>query len=78
MIFELAFVCLVLMALGLAAVFTLWYLANWLRWSVPRAVASLGRGVAALPRRMRSLTVESPQGQAFNDSRDVWPMPADD
>ncbi|WP_439427167.1 hypothetical protein [Micromonospora sp. LA-10] len=78
MIFKLAFACLVLMALGLAAVAAVWYLAAWLWWSVPRAVASLRGGVTSLPHRMRSLTVERPQGQAFNDSRDVWPMPADD
>ncbi|MEV4660653.1 hypothetical protein AB0J85_01770 [Micromonospora echinofusca] len=44
MIFKLAFVCLVLMALGLAAVFALWYLTNWLWWSVKcAAYASGGR-----------------------------------
>ncbi|WFE58096.1 hypothetical protein [Micromonospora sp. WMMD712] len=78
MIFKLAFLCLVLMVLGLAAVFTVWYLANWLRWSVPRAVVSLGHWAVSLPRRMGSLTVDSPQGRPFNDSRDVWPTPTDD
>jgi hypothetical protein len=70
-IFKLAFACLVLMVLGLAAVFAVWYSANWLWWSMKRAVASL-------PRWARSLTVEPSPGRAFNDSRDVWPMPTDD
>ncbi|MEU5948224.1 hypothetical protein ABZ793_22065 [Micromonospora sp. NPDC047465] len=39
---------------------------------------AIRRGVASLPVALRSLTVEPPPGGAFNDSRDVWPMPRDD
>ncbi|WBC12536.1 hypothetical protein O7600_15200 [Micromonospora sp. WMMA1998] len=42
---------------------------------VRRAVRS---GAIALPSALRSLTREPPLGGAFNDSRDVWPVPADD
>ncbi|MEV4691114.1 hypothetical protein AB0K27_08315 [Micromonospora echinospora] len=60
-----------LFALGSAAVFALVYLAVWL-WQ------SMKRGVNSLPRALKSLTVEPPPAGAFNDSRDVWPMPKDD
>lgn len=64
----LAFV--VLPALGLALVLGLVY-------SAARLWRSVRRGVASLPRWVRSLTVEPSRG-AFNDSRDVWSMPTED
>ncbi|MEU7571359.1 hypothetical protein [Micromonospora sp. NPDC049240] len=71
--------------LALAAVVAVVCLARWLWRSTRRGVAALpgrlralpGR-LRALPGRLRALTVEPPPGAAFNDARDVWPMPVDD
>ncbi|MER7439607.1 hypothetical protein [Micromonospora avicenniae] len=60
-----------LLALGSALLLALVHLAVSLWRSVRRAVL-------ALPGSLKSLTVEPPPGSAFNDSRDVWPMPKDD
>lgn len=60
-----------LFALGSVAVFALVYLVVSL-WR------SMRRGATSLPRALKSLTVEPPPAGAFNDSRDVWPMPKDD
>ncbi|MGW4501642.1 hypothetical protein ACWENR_23905 [Micromonospora sp. NPDC004336] len=60
-----------LVVLGSVAVFVLAYLVVSL-WRLVR------RGVTSLPRALKSLTVEPLPGGAFNDSRDVWPMPQDD
>ncbi|MFI5851111.1 hypothetical protein ACIA8B_20805 [Micromonospora chalcea] len=60
-----------LVALGSVAGFALVYLVVSL-WRLVR------RGVASLPRALKSLTIEPSPGGAFNDFRDVWPMPKDD
>ncbi|MFG3418193.1 hypothetical protein [Micromonospora sp. NPDC048063] len=57
--------------LGLAAALAVVRLATGF-WRATR------RGAASLPVALKSLTVEPPSGGAFNDSRDVWPMPRDD
>ena len=69
--FQAMFYLAVVVALGLVAVLAVVRLAIWL-WHVMR------RGATSLPGALRSLTVEPQQGRAFNDSRDVWPMPKDD
>ncbi|MFI0792499.1 hypothetical protein ACH4OY_07355 [Micromonospora rubida] len=68
MTFTAVFAFVVLSVLGLAVALAVVYLAAWLGRSVRR-------GVASLPRGMKSLLVEPPAGAAFNDSLDVWPMP---
>ncbi|MGI5523991.1 hypothetical protein ACQEUX_24080 [Micromonospora sp. CA-259024] len=68
--FHVMFYSAAVVALGLVAVLAAVRLAMWF-WGVMR------RGAAALPGALKSLTVEPPQGGAFNDSRDVWPMPKD-
>ncbi|MBM0276756.1 hypothetical protein [Micromonospora tarensis] len=70
MIFEAMFAYVAVLALGLAAVLAVVYSVAWL-WRLVR------RGAAALPRGIKSLTIEPSPG-SFNDSRDVWPMPKDD
>ncbi|GHJ14905.1 hypothetical protein [Micromonospora sp. AKA38] len=64
--------------LALAAVVAVVCLARWLWRSTRRGVAALPGRFRALPGRLRALTVEPPPGAAFNDARDVWPMPVDD
>lgn len=71
MISEAMFACVAVSALGLAAVLAVVRLATWF-WQVMRC------GTAFLPPALKSLTVESPSGRAFNDSWDVWPMPKND
>ncbi|MCX4389198.1 hypothetical protein OG777_20015 [Micromonospora peucetia] len=68
---AIVFLFLVLPALGLVALVAAAHLVAWLGRSVRRAPAPLGRWA-------RGLTVEPTRGAAFNDSRDVWPMPSDD
>ncbi|MEU7803295.1 hypothetical protein AB0B10_28980 [Micromonospora arborensis] len=70
MILEAMLAYVVLSALGLAMVLAVVY-------SAARLWRSLRRGATSLPHAVRSLTIEPPSG-AFNDSRDVWPMPKDD
>ncbi|MGC4887832.1 hypothetical protein [Micromonospora sp. DT227] len=64
--------------LALAAVVAVVCLSRWLWRSTRRGVAALPGRLRALPGRLRSFTVEPPPGAAFNDARDVWPMPVDD
>ncbi|PTA45390.1 hypothetical protein [Micromonospora sp. RP3T] len=64
--------------LGLAAVVAAVRLARWSWRSTRRGVVALPGRLRAVPGRLRALTVEPPPGPAFNDARDVWPMPADD
>ncbi|WP_130404765.1 hypothetical protein [Micromonospora violae] len=71
MIYEVMFNLAVAVALGLVAVLAVVRLTMWF-------LRAMRRGAASLPGALKSLTVEPPQGRAFNDSRDVWPMPKDD
>ncbi|MFI6128068.1 hypothetical protein [Micromonospora sp. NPDC051141] len=64
--------------LALAAVVAVVCLARWLWRSTRRGAAALPGRLRALPGRLRALTEEPPPGPAFNDARDVWPMPVDD
>ncbi len=59
----------IVVALGMVAMLAVVRLTMWF-------LRTMRRSVAALPGALKSLTVEPPQ--AFNDSRDVWPMPKDD
>ncbi|MFI7212424.1 hypothetical protein [Micromonospora maritima] len=70
-IYQLLFHLVVLVVLGALVLYAFVRLAVALGWAVRR-------GVVALPSALRSLTREPSPGGAFNDSRDVWPMPADD
>ncbi|TWJ25801.1 hypothetical protein [Micromonospora endolithica] len=69
--FHVMFYSAVLLALCLAALFVVVRLAVWF-------IGVMARGAASLPAALKSLMVEPPRGEAFNDSRDVWPMPTDD
>ncbi|MEG3634111.1 hypothetical protein [Micromonospora palythoicola] len=62
---------LVLPGLCLAALVALVSPARWLRRSVPGWPSGVRRWAKAM-------TVDPEPGKAFNDSRDVWPTPADD
>ena len=65
--------------LALAAVVAVVCLARWLWQSTRRGgVAALPGRLRALPGRLRSMRVEPSPGTAFNDARDVWPMPEGD
>ncbi|MFI5832274.1 hypothetical protein ACIA5A_01170 [Micromonospora sp. NPDC051300] len=62
---------LVLPALGMAVLVPLVRLTTWLWRSVPRWPSRQWRWAKAL-------TIDPHPAGPFNDSRDVWPMPADE
>ncbi|GAA3758441.1 hypothetical protein [Micromonospora maritima] len=71
MIYQLLFHLVVLVALGALVLYA------FVRLTVALGRAAW-RGTVTLPSTLRSMAREPPPGGAFNDSRDVWPMPADD